>query len=420
MGLLAAGVVLLAGVFAARGRLFGATGPTRSPPPIRAAGTLTEFPLDAGPAKPAIPAGVSASEPLSVSAAGPNPVTLAAPTPTPVPAAVPVPEPPAAVSVPAPPLFAPKEATDEHAAPAGEFRIGDPEMAAPAPPAAAVPSARPGPPPIAVPSPPPPPDQPPPLPAPQRVAISDTFRRADAGPWLLGAADLALGGRARVFYLPLVGGGWQHVVGARIHGNALENIGQDYGGVQFTRALAERGVNVGQDLNIRVDLCVPTDAAGHLSQAGPYFRSRAAAAGDGILGGASAGYWVALHSTGEVKVKLLNGRTSNPVVATSGVPGRFDATRFHALEIAAQGDLLEVALDGRRLMFSQHNRLTTRVAIPPLWLGLPPVGSNDGAAGIWFGAEDNRGRIGGQRAARLVVAAFGTLAGLPVTSNFPR
>jgi hypothetical protein len=41
-------------------------------------------------------------------------------------------------------------------------------------------------------------------------------------------------------------------------------------------------------------------------QAGPYFRSRAAAPGDGIVGGASRGYWVQLHSNGMVRIKRLN------------------------------------------------------------------------------------------------------------------
>ena len=37
---------------------------------------------------------------------------------------------------------------------------------------------------------------------------------------------------------------------------------------------------------------VPADAAGHSTGAGPYFRSRRAYAGDGLMGGTSAGYFV--------------------------------------------------------------------------------------------------------------------------------
>ncbi|MDB6148303.1 MAG: hypothetical protein JWO45_1967, partial [Spartobacteria bacterium] len=72
-----------------------------------------------------------------------------------------------------------------------------------------------------------------------------------------------------------------------IRANALENSGLDFGGIQFATSLAERGANLGQDLNIRADLFVPNDSAGNITQAGPYFRSRAAAAGDGIFGGTS-------------------------------------------------------------------------------------------------------------------------------------
>jgi hypothetical protein len=49
------------------------------------------------------------------------------------------------------------------------------------------------------------------------------------------------------------------------------------------------GATQAQDLYIRVDLLVPASAAG-VVQAGPYFRSRAASPGDGIIGGSSAGY----------------------------------------------------------------------------------------------------------------------------------
>ncbi|MBI5685815.1 MAG: hypothetical protein HZC54_12135 [Verrucomicrobia bacterium] len=258
----------------------------------------------------------------------------------------------------------------------------------------------------------------PPMPPPQRVLFSDSFRRADAGPWALGMSDLAFGGSARVLYLPL--GGGPNVVGAIICGGVLQNKSLDYGGIQFARSLNDRGVDIGQDLNIRADIFVPTDAERHITQAGPYFRSRAAAAGDGIIGGTSAGYWIMLCSNGEVIVKLLNGAAPSPFAASSGrLPG-FDPRAYHTLEMAAQGESLEVALDGRLLMFRQAGRYVTRVRIPPVWLGPPPTGFNNGTAGIWFGCEDNRGKIGGQCVANLVVTRYGPLSGLPVYNPYTR
>ena len=70
-----------------------------------------------------------------------------------------------------------------------------------------------------------------------------------------------------------------------------------------------------------------------------------------------------------------------------------------------------MALDGKLLTFDQGGNLVTTLSIPPT------AGSNAGTAGISFGAEDNRGQIGGQRADDLVVASFSSLAGLPVQDN---
>jgi uncharacterized protein (TIGR03437 family) len=242
--------------------------------------------------------------------------------------------------------------------------------------------------------------------------FSDSFNRADAGSCALGQADLALGGSGAHYYLPIFAGG------ANLAANALQNNGLDYGGVQFTAQAATcagaRGESIGQDLNIKVDLLVPTDAAGRITQAGPYLRSRAAAPNDGLIGGASAGYWIQLHSTGEVKVKRLNPQA---IVAFSGKPATFNPAVLHTLEIAAQGTNLQVALDGQLLTFNQNGSLVTTVSIPPAWEGPPVVGTNQGAAGIAFGAEDNRGQIGGQRADNLVISPYSSLAGLPVRNN---
>jgi hypothetical protein len=252
----------------------------------------------------------------------------------------------------------------------------------------------------------------------ENVLFSDSFDRADAEGAELGQADLSLGGSGRHSYLPI----WPSSVagrpiGARIVNNALENNGGDFGGVQFAAAAAPRGENLGQDLNINVDLLVPTDAAGHVTQAGPYFRSRAADRGNGLIGGQSAGYWVQLHSTGEVKVKRLN-----PVatVAVSEKPAQFDAGIFHALAVAVQGDRLQVTLDGRLVTFRQNGNVVSTVSVPATWQGPPAVGFNDGAAGIIFSAEDHRGRIGGQRADNLVVSGFHSLIDATPTGSESR
>jgi hypothetical protein len=244
------------------------------------------------------------------------------------------------------------------------------------------------------------------------VIFSDSFNRPDADQGSLGTSDLALGGTASVYYLPLAGGA--SAIGAVIRDGALENNGLDYGGIQFASSPDGRGANIGEDMNIRVNLCVPTDAAGNTTQAGPYFRSRAAAAGDGIFGGTSAGYWVALDSTGEVKVTVLNAPQGiRRVVAMSGKPDGFNPAEFHTLEIAVQGQKMKVALDGHLLAMAQQGINSTVVRLAPLWNGPPAIGFDQGTAGIWFGAENNRGKIGGQRARNLVVARYQTLSNLP-------
>lgn len=258
------------------------------------------------------------------------------------------------------------------------------------------------------------PPNPPPAPA-GAVIASDDLNRGDADRCQLGALDNALGGTRTLFYLPIFPTGGTDAskpIGANIVAGALQNNGSDYGGVQFaespTPCQGARGVNIGQDMNIRVDLLVPTDAAGHIAQAGPYIRSRTAAPGDGIIGGESAGYWVQLESTGEVKIKRLN---PNAVIASSGKPGSFNAGVSHTLEIAAGGNSLQVALDGKLLTFSQDNQLRTTVSIPPT------AGSNNGTAGIAFGAEANRGQIGGQRAKNIAITGYRPLNGLPTQNS---
>jgi hypothetical protein len=46
----------------------------------------------------------------------------------------------------------------------------------------------------------------------------------------------------------------------------------------------------------------------------------------------------------------------------------------------------------------------TSVKIPPVWLGPPAVGVNQGTAGVAFGTRDlGRGLAGGQRASNLEI-----------------
>lgn len=255
--------------------------------------------------------------------------------------------------------------------------------------------------------------------APGAVIVSDDFNRADADRCKLGAADNALGGNRTLYFLPIFptnGTDASKPIGANLVSGALQNNGNDFGGFQFALSPpcnvpigTVRGTDLGQDLNIRAELLVPTNAGRLITQAGPYFRSRAAAYGDGIIGGASAGYWVQLLSTGEIVVKSLNPWAP---IATGGKPASFDPGAIHTLEIAASADQLQVALDGELLSFNQDKQVVTKIHISST------SGSNDGTVGIAFGAEQNRGQIGGQRADNVIVTAFKPLDGLPIQNNF--
>jgi len=220
-------------------------------------------------------------------------------------------------------------------------------------------------------------------------------------------ADLTIPGRGTYYYLPIFISGVtvdltaSDAPGARL----LRNPGADFSGVQFARsdgncAVASlRGEDIGQDVDISVDVLTPTDS-GRETLAGPYFRSRRADPGDGILGGTSAGYWVQLHSTGEVQVRCLN---PSSVIAFSAPKGSFDSSAFHALRAVALGPELNVWLDGKQVGFDQGGKIVTSVAIPAMWEGPPGMGTNGGAAGIAFGCMRNRHEIGGQRAKNLKV-----------------
>ncbi|GEM_PF-3199522 len=186
----------------------------------------------------------------------------------------------------------------------------------------------------------------------------------------------------------------------------LHNSGTNWTGMQLAKAESAcamagiRGADAGQDLRISVDLLVPSDATGNVSDAGPYFRSRRAHPGDGLIGGTSAGYWVQLYSTGSVRVKRLNRQA---VVAFSGPVDRFDSSIFHHLDVEARGDSLQVWLDHHIVVFDQSNHQGATVPIPSTWDGPPKVGKNEGAAGVAFSDEENKGHMGGQRAKNLKV-----------------
>jgi DNA-binding winged helix-turn-helix (wHTH) protein len=189
--------------------------------------------------------------------------------------------------------------------------------------------------------------------------------------------------------------------------HSVVQTGDDFGGVQFSLAAGEclitklEGVDVGQDLSFAMDVLVPKHGEG-LTAAGPYFRSRAAAPGDGIIGGTSAGYWVLLDSSGAVRVWRLN---PSEVVAYSTPRSDFATDRFHHLEAAAFGQTLEVSVDGERVSFDQGGRTASSVLIPPKWEEQKPPGKNSGCAGVGFMAIP-RHSGGGQEVRGLVVKTY--------------
>lgn len=215
-----------------------------------------------------------------------------------------------------------------------------------------------------------------------------------------GLTDLATPSR-QYFFSPIFDSLAQEPARVDIRDGLLIHQGLDYGGIQLTAQSEDcpvaklRGTDLGQDLSIAVELLVPLSPAGDIVQGGPYFRSRAAAPGDGILGGASAGYWVQLHSTGMVSVKCLN-----PVhtVALTQPVADFDSRVFHRLEVVVRGEELEASLDGRALAFQQGDHTTRIVQVQPHWERPAQIGKNHGAVGIAFSSEPLRPKAGGQQA----------------------
>ena len=236
-------------------------------------------------------------------------------------------------------------------------------------------------------------------PAPATILSSDTFDRPDAGQYALGKTDLGLGGTLAYCYIPIFSG-------AAIVSKTLQNNGTGYGGVQFGQPGSDgscsfRGQDIGQNLNLVVDLLIPSDSSGNSAVAGPYFHNRGAAAADGILGGDSGGYWMQLDSSGRVKVVDAHTATA---IANSGQPAGFDNTVFHTLEVAVSGATLQATLDRGLVTFTQGSGTTNTVSIPATG------GSNDGTGGVAFALASGSGRIGGASADNLIVTQYRDLS----------
>jgi len=109
---------------------------------------------------------------------------------------------------------------------------------------------------------------------------------------------------------------------------------------------------------------------------------------------------VQLKSTGQVRVRRLN---PSSTVAFSEVPPQFDPDRFHKVKAVVRGETLIVSVDDRVLEFDQGGARRSQERIPADWESASPKGKNQGAAGIAFSAEGNRGKAGGQEARNIRV-----------------
>ena len=228
-----------------------------------------------------------------------------------------------------------------------------------------------------------------------------------------GVSDIDIDGGGSYYFVP-------------IHGNTMEvlprrpgeksagvrNTGKDFSGAMFVHRDSDcalrsvHGADLGQDLNIEMELLVPAGPGGTVTGGGPYLRSRRANPGDGIVGGTSAGVWIALESTGHVRVRRLN---PGAVLGVSDPPSGFDPSVFHTIAVAAHGEHLEVALDGRSLTFEIAGNRQSVLQIPPLWENLSPKGLNGGSAGVAFHSLPNRAQAGGQEARNIRITPYHSL-----------
>ncbi|MFN7938430.1 MAG: LamG-like jellyroll fold domain-containing protein [Bryobacteraceae bacterium] len=209
-----------------------------------------------------------------------------------------------------------------------------------------------------------------------------------------GPTDLHLAAKP-AYFVPING------ASVEITSAGIRNTGADYSGVAI--AVRQPGcpirstvaADAGQDITIEAEIRTAGNSTNQITEAGPFFRSRPAAPGDGIIGGTSAGFWVQLLSTGQVRIRRLN---PSSTIAFTAVPPIFDPNAFHKLSTHVKGDSLIVHLDGQPLAFDQAGRTVNAVQLAPAWESATPKGRNRGAAGIAFSAEANRHQAGGQQA----------------------
>jgi len=220
-----------------------------------------------------------------------------------------------------------------------------------------------------------------------------------------GSSDVVVNG-ARYWFSPVFGDEVEWGQAAENERSSrLRNLGQDFSGISFARdepgcPLGKlRGASLGDNLRIEADFRF-ADNSGRVTEAGPWFRSRKPNPGDGLFGGVSAGYWVQLLSTGQVRVMRLRPMAA---IAVSEARTGFDPSVFHRLTAEAKGPSLVVTLDGSVVTFDVGEVRTATVPLDVKWETMSPPGQNGGAAGIAFGASRNRGLAGGQEARNIRV-----------------
>ena len=245
----------------------------------------------------------------------------------------------------------------------------------------------------------------------ERALRSDEVRSVSR--CMAGSDDIQLGTGGSYYFAPIFGNHLDIVPRKSGEPSAsVKNSSRDFSGVMFARRepgcglRSIHGADMGQDLNIGVAVRVPADVSGAVTEAGPYFRSRRANPGDGIIGGTSAGYWVRLDSTGRVRVLSLYPFAT---VALSEPMNRFDSGAFHNLEVAVKAETLEVSLDGKLLSFDVAGARRTLLDIPAVWNTAAPKGLDGGSAGIAFSCIRNRGQAGGQEARNIHVTPYRAL-----------
>ena len=235
------------------------------------------------------------------------------------------------------------------------------------------------------------------------VIFSDSFDRPDGINCAVGSADHAFGGSGFHGYAMIASG-------VRLRGGLLENGSREYGGVTFTNesggSCPGAGSDQGAELNIRADVLVPR-AGDRTTQAGPFFHAPLLGSGQRIDQGGAAGYWVQLDSSGEVRVQRLD---TFQQIAVSDAPADFDAAVMHTIEVAVRGQTAEVTVDRRLRLFRQGAGVSGRSTVNVI----PTAGSNEGGAGLAFGAEDGPASPGGQQLDNIRVSGYETLLGAPV------